>query len=188
MADPTTPPAGMREPADAGIERVKALEAALRSLVEMVDDGDAPAVGSVDTGSLVARAYVRLAAALRDAADVCLPERASTPMEAGLHTPIELIVAERRRQISKGWTPAHDDAHTNDELAYAAACYLMPRENNVPFRFWPFESAAWRPSSDDRLRELTKAGAFVVAEMERWQRRDADLIAAGGATEEVTRG
>lgn len=36
---------------------------------------------------------------------------------------IDLIAAERQRQIEEeGWTPDHDDQHTNGELALAAAC------------------------------------------------------------------
>ena len=33
------------------------------------------------------------------------------------------VVGERTRQIlDEGWTPEHDDAHTDGQLAQAAAC------------------------------------------------------------------
>ncbi len=34
------------------------------------------------------------------------------------------VLAERQRQVEKeGWTPGHDDEHTDGSLAFAAACY-----------------------------------------------------------------
>ncbi|MCM0757438.1 hypothetical protein M7775_02505, partial [Sporomusa sphaeroides DSM 2875] len=45
---------------------------------------------------------------------------------------IELIAAERQRQISQeGWTPEHDDQHANGELALAAACYAIPSHRRI---------------------------------------------------------
>jgi len=42
-------------------------------------------------------------------------------------TGIELIGVERQRQIeAEGWTPEHDDAHTDGSLALAAVCYATP--------------------------------------------------------------
>lgn len=39
-------------------------------------------------------------------------------------TGVSLIAAERERQVTaEGWTPAHDDKHTDDELAIAAVIY-----------------------------------------------------------------
>ncbi len=40
---------------------------------------------------------------------------------------IELIKQERERQIDvEGWTPEHDDKHTDGSLAMVAACYATP--------------------------------------------------------------
>lgn len=42
-------------------------------------------------------------------------------------TGIELMAAERKRQIeSEGWTAEHDDEHSDGELARAAVCYATP--------------------------------------------------------------
>lgn len=42
-------------------------------------------------------------------------------------TGAELIAAERKRQIEReGWTPEHDDEHTDGSLALAAVCYATP--------------------------------------------------------------
>lgn len=87
-----------------------------------------------------------------------------------------LIAAERLRQVSvEGWTPAHDDGHEGNELLQAAVWYL---DNGAEFDFglslppWPWEPAAWKPS-DDRVRQLVKAGALIAAEIDRLKRRDA---------------
>jgi hypothetical protein len=88
----------------------------------------------------------------------------------------ERIVAERCRQIEKGYDAAHDDALPFCALRQAARAYAMrPDErfelnaNGTP-RPWPFSVEAWHPSPDDRSRELTIAGALYLAESEREQR------------------
>jgi hypothetical protein len=88
-----------------------------------------------------------------------------------------LIAAERERQIEdEGWTPEHDAEHWDDDLARAAVCYAMPFSERPllgPPRLWPWESQAWKPTLNDRIRELTKAGALIAAEIDRLQARAA---------------
>lgn len=92
---------------------------------------------------------------------------------------IDVIAAERRRQVeAEGWTAAHDDEHTKEELACAAACYATPglkRRNmehyGVP-KLWPWERH-WFKDSSNRIRELAKAGALIAAEIDRLQRLEA---------------
>ncbi len=82
------------------------------------------------------------------------------------------VLAERHRQITaEGWTPAHDDAHADEQLARAAACYALPQgdyEIPDPPEFWPWDAYWWKPG--DRRRELIKAGALILAEIERLDR------------------
>lgn len=82
-----------------------------------------------------------------------------------------LIAAERKRQIEvEGYDAAHDEG-ADDNLALAAACYTLPaaaRPFDHPTRsdppmFWPWHAEYWRPTPDDRVRELTKAGALIAA-------------------------
>lgn len=81
------------------------------------------------------------------------------------------IATERRRQIeSEGWNRFHDDKHTNGEMAVAASCYAMPPEIGMRAERWPWNPSWWKPTPDDRIRELVKAGALIVAEIERLQR------------------
>lgn len=91
-----------------------------------------------------------------------------------MKTGIELIAAERERQITaEGWTPEHDDAHKEGELAQAALCYIesalgIVDEDDVPLS-WPWDKSWWKPSD----RDLEKAGALIAAEIDRLSRHNA---------------
>jgi len=86
------------------------------------------------------------------------------------------IAAERKRQIEvEGWTPEHDDEHSGGEMGMAAACYADPSPSKwgaggVPIA-WPWKSNWWKPR--DRRRDLVRAGALIVAEIERLDRAEA---------------
>lgn len=85
-------------------------------------------------------------------------------------TAIELIAAERQRQIEQeGWTAEHDRQWASGQLALAAACYAIPdnRRTEIILRLWPWMLIWWKPTPDDRERELIKAAALLVAEIER---------------------
>lgn len=82
---------------------------------------------------------------------------------------IELIEAERKRQIEEeGYDASHDWKHNSDELATAAAIYAMTekyRQENI-MNMWPFAPEYYKPSPNDRIRELVKAGALIAAEID----------------------
>jgi len=89
-----------------------------------------------------------------------------------------LIAAERQRQITvEGWTPEHDDEHSDCELTAVAKCYLCANGCLHPERaplneiFWPpkWSDEWWKPSPDP-IRNLVKAGALIAAEIDRLQR------------------
>lgn len=85
-------------------------------------------------------------------------------------TGIDIIAEERKRQIEEeGWTTEHDAEHTNEALAKAAVCYALPQFERWGIRkaLWPFEEKWWKPSPDDRVKELAKAGALIAAEIDR---------------------
>lgn len=90
-----------------------------------------------------------------------------------LSTAVQDVLAERNRQITaEGWTPAHDDEHTFGSLASAAGCYAMytlAYPAGDPHPNWPWDRAWWKPSQDNR-RNLVKAGALILAEVERLDR------------------
>lgn len=95
-------------------------------------------------------------------------------------TPLDEIAAERRRQIEvEGWTPEHDDQHSDRELARAAAAYAYAAGvdgqqraifigGRITPRWWPWALEWWKPT--DRRRDLIKAGALILAEIERLDR------------------
>ena len=89
-----------------------------------------------------------------------------------MKTGIEIIAEERQRQISvENWSLNHDVMHhTKGELAQAAACYAMPqaeRKLNESYskfgwfpKWWPKDWSVrwWKPSPDNRIKELAKSG------------------------------
>lgn len=109
-------------------------------------------------------------------------------MTAAAGSGLALIAAERQRQVEvEGWTPEHDDEHDGYELAAAAGCYAltaaMPDDMRDNMRThgpaappWPWARTWWKPGADNseasRKRELVKAGALIVAELDRLQRRE----------------
>lgn len=92
------------------------------------------------------------------------------------------VLAERQRQISaEGWTPANDDGHEPGSLSEAAGCYAMQAYGSKQLpALWPWAIAWWKPSDDPR-RNLEKAGALILAEMERIDRAAARSQAKEGA-------
>lgn len=91
------------------------------------------------------------------------------------------IRAERDRQRSdEGWTPEHDDAHERGEMALAAGCYALNAAQErfvdgvVPI-FWPWAREWWKPKS--RRRDLVRAAALIVAEIERMDRATVERMA-----------
>jgi hypothetical protein len=83
------------------------------------------------------------------------------------------VAAERRRQIeAEDWTPEHDDEHEDGELALAGAAYAVvgytdagPSEAPA---WWPWDAEWWKPK--DKRRNLVKAAALLLAEIERLDR------------------
>lgn len=97
-------------------------------------------------------------------------------------TGIESIAAERERQVeAEGWTPEHDDAHSDGEMAAAAACYAMQvaldcisrddlhkTVSSTICELWPWSSHWWKPKN--RRADLVRAGALIAAEIDRIDR------------------
>jgi hypothetical protein len=102
---------------------------------------------------------------------------------------MQLIRNERHRQISaEGWSAVHDDAHQRGELESAAIVYwncatkpghvVRVLENNVETK-WPWDQHWFKPfvpsigggfPEVDKQRCLIKAGALMLAEIDRLQR------------------
>ncbi len=87
------------------------------------------------------------------------------------------VLAERRRQVeAEGWTTEHDDEHDNGQMARAAACYALagscdPHDEAALILVdlaWPWAPQWWKPAGPRR--DLVKAGALILAEIERLDR------------------
>lgn len=142
--------------------RLQALEAAAQAFVDKVDAGQARS----------ARSY----AAFKEA--LAIPDEVRTDSYEPTRAATARIVAERIRQLTdEGRTPAWDDRHTTGGMARAAACYAVSggaRTMDSEVReavddWWPWDRDAFKPSSD-RMRDLERAGALILAEMERLAR------------------
>ena len=99
-------------------------------------------------------------------------EKRIAELEARSFNPAILdVVAERQRQQSvEGWTPEHDNAYQNSELADAAACYAIHAHNqgfSTPAH-WPWSPDWWKQSG--ARCDLVKAGTLILAEIERIDR------------------
>lgn len=95
------------------------------------------------------------------------------------------IANERFRQVEdEGWTPDHDDEYDEGALAQAALCYVYASvfdPGDFPLRYWPWDKEWWKPA--DNRRNLVKAAALIVAEIERLDRGSmVPLERSGGAT------
>jgi len=111
-----------------------------------------------------------------------------------MKTGIELIADERHRQVNEeGWTPEHDDAHTDASMAMVAALYAAPvnlyeRTKNwegveIHTDPWPWKTIvddmvpiklnAWdNRRIHDEKRRLVIAGALIAAELDRINRTE----------------
>ncbi len=90
---------------------------------------------------------------------------------------INAVGAERDRQVNDlGFDDHHDNAHTKGELASAASCYSAlagnPRAQSTA---WPFGQENFKPSND-KLIDLAKAGALILAEIERVCRNGVAIV------------
>lgn len=110
------------------------------------------------------------------------------------------VLAERQRQIEqKGWKPELDDRYTDYSLARAAATYVVAAAadhadrvvmdnhglcTTVPSQIsdlWPSSWAAEWLKPKSRRKDLIRAGALVLAEIERLDRA-AQLDGSEGET------
>lgn len=138
------------------------------------------------------------------------PANVAAPAAPAVDAPVKIlsqaardVLAERRRQVeAEGWTSEHDDQHDEGEMCFAAAGYAAVASDNLqaisrdidrdltlddnvypPTNYpWP---RSWEFKPCTPRRALVKAGALILAEIERIDRcsPDAAQAAAKGASE-----
>ena len=134
------------------------------------DDESVRPDGLSEKTERIFRSYrLKLAKAIREA----YPVPAEPSAEGWRSRAADDVLAERRRQVeAEGWSPERDDEYTGEQLASAASCYALPNpypdhERGVPAD-WPWSMRWWKPTT--RRRDLVKAGALILAEIERLDR------------------
>ena len=87
------------------------------------------------------------------------------------------VLAERQRQITaEGYDSGHDDMATRGQLAIAAGCYAIWSGHPALIgafswkSFFPWDWKYWKPSTPRR--NLIRAGALILAEIERLDRAE----------------
>lgn len=89
---------------------------------------------------------------------------------------IDVLEERRRQEDEEGWTVEHDDQHTGGQMARAAACYAISASSQandtaaavIVDTAWPWAPEWWKPSGSRR--DLVKAGALIIAEIDRLDR------------------
>ena len=91
--------------------------------------------------------------------------------EIRLNSAARDVIAERQRQVSdEGYSLYYDDRYVNGELAEAAATYAsLAGQLRSMSTAWPRVIGEFKPSAD-RRRDLVKAAALLLAEIERVDR------------------
>ncbi len=77
------------------------------------------------------------------------------------------VLAERERQRADLWGDSHDDEHRDGVMAQAAAAYALraTHHKDKAHDLWPWDDEWWKPK--DTRRDLVRAGALILAEIER---------------------
>jgi hypothetical protein len=106
-----------------------------------------------------------------------LPEQDDDARDAALTQAARDVLGERRRQIEvEGWTPEHDDAHGDGQMAVAAGYYALacgwPKERDIGHGqvpvYWPWAREWWKPRN--KRTNLLRAAALILADIERIDR------------------
>ncbi len=85
------------------------------------------------------------------------------------------FAAERRRQVVvRGYSEKHDDeVNAHGQLAEAASCYIRATSERSWSSTWPWRREAFKPGAntiEGKRRDLVKAGALLIAEIQRLDR------------------
>lgn len=101
-------------------------------------------------------------------------DSATPPALAGsqVQAAVDVLAERERQKQQEGWTPERDDKYIDCELARAAATYSLctdPEQIKVcGAPVWPWPIYWWKPTT--YRRNLVKAGALILAEIERLDR------------------
>ena len=95
---------------------------------------------------------------------------------------VDLIAEERKRQVEEeNWDEEHDRELPVGDLAVFGACYVLDfaarysgqhetwraKYNKASKALFPFDDEWWKPTPDNPIKQLIKAGALIAAEIDR---------------------
>lgn len=131
-----------------------------------------PASGESKTGVVLVGGQdlgARITAALNAAPEL------QVVIEAAGEVAAEVFVERLRQIVEEGHSVEQDDAYTDYQLPRAAVCYAIRGAGLPPHKatlYWPWNPATFKPAGDDR--DLIKAAALILAELQRRQRARAE--------------
>lgn len=173
------------EPDEAMVDALGNLDKWLCQFLNCADDpADTPADWKAETS----HNFEALRKAYNDAHKAGIFTAASPRREGWQSNAATDVLAERKRQIeAEGWTIEHDDTHTEGELARAGGIYaVIAGSHETAYRNaickyylgdvhellmqyrWPYDRSWYKPTN--RRRDLVKAAALIIAEIERLDR------------------
>lgn len=99
-------------------------------------------------------------------------------IEAGRTQAARDVLAERQRQIEvEGYDADYDNGSVKHELSFAAVSYIAfgkgasDERLSLPPSTWPWAKSLWKPKN--RRADLVRAGALIIAEIDRLDRNEA---------------
>lgn len=91
-----------------------------------------------------------------------------------IHSAARAVITERQRQVwVEGFTPKHDDKYKKGELELAAVAYALAAIGFTARQYWPWDHKWFKPH-DVKRRLLVKAGALILAAIERLDRENCE--------------
>lgn len=85
----------------------------------------------------------------------------------------DLAYLELKLNKVEGLIPEHGDTHVEGEMVDAAICYLVDPDHRDYAAFpWPWEEKWWKPTPQNRIKELQKAKALISAEISRLNKKN----------------
>lgn len=166
--------AGTHKPAEALHQQIEEPKSEALRLADECDESATHWVHEIDTRFKAAKMLRNQHARIAELeAHLAATQPAAQGMEA-LTPAARDVLAERQRQISaEGWTPESDDRYAEGDMSDAAGCYALhaffaEAPTSSPPAWWPWAAHWWKPSTPRR--DLEKAGALILAEIERIDR------------------
>ena len=83
-------------------------------------------------------------------------------------TGVELIAIERKRQIEElVFDYTNQRLYGNEQLSLSAVFYALNKKRRKWFLMtWPWTITSFNPTPKNRIKELTKAGALIAAQID----------------------